>query len=161
MKNFKNYLLIAFVGFGLAFTSCSKDDDSATDEFPVGEVHFIAKIDGEKFTATEIGAIEGDNETGPALMVMAENNQGQSFIIGISNFNGAGTYTIKDDEAGVIVFDENLEIGWWGEEGGEIVITHYKRGERIKGSFQFQLNNLNDDLREVTEGSFESQLVEE
>lgn len=161
MKNFKNYLLFTFLVFGFMFVSCSKDDDSSGDEFPIGEVHFTAKIDGERFTATEVGATEGDNDGVYSLLILSENNVGQSFMMGISNFHGTGTYTIRDEEGGVLFFDENLETGWWGEEGGKIVITHHKPGERIKGTFTFKMNNLDNNEREVTEGSFESVLVKE
>lgn len=161
MKNFKNYLLITFLAIGLVFTSCSKDDDASGDEFPIGEVHFTAKIDGEKFIATEVEAIEGDVEGVYSLIIMSENNEGQTFLIGVNNFSGVGTYAVsqEDGEAGVLFFDQSLETGWWGEAGGEIVITHHIEGERVKGTFTFPMNNLDNSEREVTEGSFESIVV--
>lgn len=160
MNRFK-YISILFMTLAVSAISCSKDDDSSgNDDFPFGEIHLTAKIDDEKFVATQVNAADQWEEGESDFIMLAEDNSGKGWMFGITDFDGVGTYIIKDEEGGVLFLDENTDTGWWAEEGGKIVITHYKPGERIKGTFEFTLNNLDNDVREVTEGSFESEIVD-
>src|SRR5690554_2099482 len=162
MKQFGNYFLMLFVAIALTTTSCSKDDDSSDGGFTPGETMMTAKIDGENFVATNTESLKGDVEGSQVVFVAGNDGTGKQIIITIHKFTGTGTYTVsKDGTSGSFANILYLEdsIGWWGEDGGQVIVSDYLPNERIKGSFHFELNNLNETQKSVTDGKFEMAVV--
>lgn len=165
MKKFGNYLLMFFMASALLVTSCSKDDDGKGDgpTPPQGEGLLSAKIDGVDFVATnEVMAYQGEFEDTQVLMVAGEDGEERLLWITIQDFTGqTGTYTIDDDTVGVLYWEQRNQMGWWAEPGGTITITNFSTNGRVKGTFQFELNNLNEMERTVTDGKFDLRVVHE
>lgn len=166
MKQFGNYFLMLFAAIALTTTSCSKDDDSSGGGFTPGETMMTAKIDGGNFVATGTESFKGEVEGSIVIMLGGEDDAERQFFITIHNFSGTGTYTVKEDGdnnpfADVLYWEQELEEGWWGMDGGKVIVTDYLPNERIRGTFQVELNNLNDSRRSVTDGKFEMAIVVE
>jgi|GEM_PF-2320230 len=164
MKQFGNYFLMLFVAIALTTTSCSKDDDSSDGGFTPGETMMTAKIDGENFVATYTESIKGEVEGSQMVFITGEDASGKQIIITIHNFTGSGTYTVSEGGttgsfAHILYWDEVQQEGWWGMDGGKVVVTNYLPNERIKGTFHFELNNLNETQKSVTDGNFEMAVV--
>lgn len=160
MMRFGNYFFMLFAAFALTATSCSKDDDSSGGGFTPGETMMTAKIDGEDFVAASTESIKGEVEGKQVVFVLGEDESERQLIITIHNFTGSGTYTVSKDGneetfADVLYWDAAVGEGWWGMDGGKVVVSDYLPNERIKGTFQFELNNLNETRRSVTDGKFE------
>lgn len=166
MKQIGNYILMLFVAIALTTTACSKDDDSSDGGFTPGETMMTAKIDGGNFVATGTESFKGEVEGSIVVMLGGEDDAERQFFITIHNFSGTGTYTVKEDGdnspfADVLYWEQELEEGWWGMDGGKVIVTDYLPNERIRGTFQVELNNLNDSRRSVTDGKFEMAIVVE
>jgi len=166
IKQIGNYILMLFVAIALTTTACSKDDDSSDGGFTPGETMMTAKIDGGNFVATGTESFKGEVEGSIVVMLGGEDDAERQFFITIHNFSGTGTYTVKEDGdnspfADVLYWEQELEEGWWGMDGGKVIVTDYLPNERIRGTFQVELNNLNDSRRSVTDGKFEMAIVVE
>lgn len=163
MKQFGNYFLILFMAIAITTTSCSKDDDSSNGGFTPGETMMTAKIDGVNFVAANTESLKGnDDDETQVVFVAGVAESGNQIIITIHKFTGSGTYTVSKDGtsgsyASILYFEDG--IGWWGEDGGQVTVSGYLPNERIKGSFQFELNNLNETQKSVTDGKFEMTVV--
>jgi|SRR5690554_1416085 len=164
MKQFGNYFLMLFVAIALTTTSCSKDDDSSDGGFTPGETMMTAKIDGENFVATNTESLKGEVEGSQVVFVSGNDGSGKQIIITIHKFTGTGTYTVSKEGttgsfANILYWEESQQEGWWGMDGGKVVVSNYLPNERIKGTFHFELNNLNETQKSVTEGKFEMAVV--
>lgn len=166
MKQFGNYFLMLFAAIALTTTSCSKDDDSSGGGFTPGETMMTAKIDGENFVAISTESLKAEVEGTQVVFVAGEDGSGKQIIITIHKFTGSGTYTVSKDGttgsfANILYWEEARQEGWWGMDGGKVIVSDYLPNERIKGTFQFELNNLNETQKSVADGKFEMAVVVE
>lgn len=165
MKKFGNYLLMFLMTSTLLITSCSKDDNGSDDGLILppqqGENMMSFKIDGNNFVANEgVIAMEGEVDDIRTLIISGFDDQDRQLWITIQGFQArSGSYTIDDEMINAIYWEQDGETGWWAVPGGTITITDYSLNRRIKGTFQFNLDNLNGTTRSITEGRFDSAVL--
>jgi hypothetical protein len=171
IKYFKTAMLVSLV----LFSSCSKDDDNNDpgnsgdpSELTIGTIR--AKIDGTLKTATNhvqanmnnsVHSVQISGAGGPTTNIL-------QFNLAIGDFSGAGTYDLGIHDSyglGVNAIYQEVSLGGYAcradypETTGKLVVTDYKEGVSIKGTFYFKgkkqgASGSGGDYIEVTEGEF-------
>ena len=160
MKNFITLTLLALLS--LTFTSCSSDDDDATDQ--TTDYYFRAKIDGQAYEAdprtVQVLFLQNSVSISAKKEVASLKN---IFSIVLSPFDGEGYYQTSDES----FILHNLTFSgeddsWQTFPNGQGVVTITKYDEVAKfleGTFSFV--GYSDDTGttiNVTDGEFKAKI---
>lgn len=169
MKALKRSLLLFLMAFGVLISSCSDDNSDPLGGGNKGQI-FTAKINGDKFSSLpqEADAFITRMQGITTLSVGGIDAQGRDLAITISGFTGVGTYVFSDPEGGISSLSSGALFEGDGDDskmwtsflgtgnGGKVVITDYSANKRIKGTFEFEAYNLQDEsTKNITDGVFD------
>lgn len=143
------------------FCNCSKDNNNPIDSNgnPTFET-FTAKVDDNNFATEDAIAVATSTSTNTHLTLTGTMEDGDKIItISIMGFNGVGEYDIQvitNDEGSLAAYYEGTS--YWGYDPqlppGKLVVTSYRQGESIKGTFHFKAMNNNGSIKTITDGAF-------
>ncbi len=158
MFTLKNLAKVSIVClFFLSLTSCSSDDDDATQSSD--ELYVDFSIDGEEYHLTSVLTAESN-----VITINANNGEGLSdsgdtsialwLPIAVEN----GSFEVSDgfDAIYQVSFtSEALDFGFDFAESGTITVTN-SAGDYIEGTFSATITNDNDETIVLENGEFRS-----
>ncbi len=155
---------LAFI-LGLLLISCSSDDDGGVSNAVDGKL--TATVAGKSYTSfPEATLAEVNTSAGFEVITISGGSvDSENIQITIIGFEGVGSYNLNAMSSGTYSFLTNKSdfnsVQIYSTAGGvttsgEIKISEYKEGERVKGTFKFTGYLLSDTSKKVefSDGEF-------
>ena len=156
--------LLAFI-LNLLLISCSKDDNGGSSNAVDGKL--TATVAGKSYTSfPEATLAEVNSSAGfEVITISGGSADSENIQITIIGFEGVGSYNLNAMSSGTYSFLTNKtdfnSVQIYSTAGGvatsgEIEISEYREGERVKGTFQFTGYLLSDTSKKivVSDGEF-------
>lgn len=115
-----------------------------------------AKIDGTKISFTTEAVLMLNSPLGKSMSIIGSNGV-KTMSLSIYDFKGVGTYPVPGSSQCFYNEDQSQTGSFYSENSGKVVITS-ANGNKIKGTFEFEAPNQDQNLntkRNITEGKFE------
>ncbi|RLJ79955.1 DUF6252 family protein [Pedobacter alluvionis] len=119
-----------------------------------------AKVDGVLVQCTLATAQVNDEDGQISVRISGKKEINTVFSLIISDFKGAGTYNLSDNNKAIYLLDTSGSSDYIGNTSGAIKITSYLAKQYIKGTFEFKGENiLTSTSKTISEGQFMISLV--
>lgn len=151
----KKQLLLCFIAMLTVFSSCKKDPKIETSNSQIS-----LKVNGVLKKATGAESVTASYyKSENTIQVLGRITATEGVELMIYGFHGVGEYTKNDGFYGTYTSDVNLPLDkTYINTDGVIKVTSYT-DNLIKGEFKFTGESFANEVKTVTEGTFEGKLM--